>query len=68
MCLWPGLVVDTRYTILSSSGSQKKTDVNSFIFFYCSYSKMTIFKLTISNFKAPSSLVATLLVPIEGPG
>jgi hypothetical protein len=29
------------YTILSSSGSQKKSDMNSFIFFYCSSSKMT---------------------------
>jgi hypothetical protein len=53
------------YTILASSGSEKKSDMNSFIFFYGSYSKMTIFKLTIANFKAPvipTSLVAIVLV------
>jgi hypothetical protein len=43
----------------------KKSDMNSFIFFCCSYSKITIFKLTIFTVKAPiipSSLVI-LLVP-----
>jgi hypothetical protein len=38
------------YTILSIyllADHKKKWDMNSFIFFCCSYSKMTIFKLTI---------------------